>query len=186
MIAGKSDVILSIRGLRTYFPLRRGFFRRTTASVKAVDGVDLEIYRGQTLGLAGESGCGKTTAVRSIVRGVEPTAGEIHFTPENETYDMRSLSTRQLNAVRRHIQYVFQDPYGSLDPRMTVMDIVGEPLVIHRKALFPRRRAPARPYADAWRSCWKWSGLAATTSTAILTHSAAGRGSGSVLRGYLR
>ena len=134
MLAGKPDTILSVRNLRTYFPLRRGLFRRVVGQLKAVDGVDLDIARGEAFGLAGESGCGKTTTIRSIVRGVEPTEGEIRFTPDQENFDMRALGTRQLNRVRRNIQYVFQDPYGSLDPRMTVMDIVAEPLLIHKVA----------------------------------------------------
>jgi ABC-type oligopeptide transport system ATPase subunit len=103
--------------------------------VKAVDGVSFDVAPGETLGLVGESGSGKTTAARCILRAIDPTAGEVIFRlPDGQSVDLAKLSGRELTSVRPHAQMVFQDPYGSLNPRMTVRDIVGEPLVIHRMA----------------------------------------------------
>ena len=134
-MAGANDTIISIRGLKTWFPIKKGFFRSVVGQLRAVDGVDLDLKRTETLGLAGESGCGKTTVVRSLVRAVEPTEGTLTFyTRDGEAIDIRAQDRAGLNRVRRNMQMVFQDPYGSLDPRMTIMDIVGEPLVIHRIA----------------------------------------------------
>jgi len=126
--------ILSVRDLRKYFPIQKGLFRRTVGHVKAVDGVDLEVLKGETLGLAGESGCGKTTAIRTMVRAHEPTTGEVYYNDGEASVPVFGASPIQMMALRRQIQYVFQDPYGSLDPRMTVRDIVAEPLAIHREA----------------------------------------------------
>ena len=119
--------LLSVTGLRTHFPIRRGLLRRTVGAVRAVDGVDLSIDRGRTLGLVGESGCGKTTVGRSILRLVEPTAGSVHL----DGIDVRASGGRALRSLRRRMQIVFQDPYGSLNPRMTVRGILEEGLVIH-------------------------------------------------------
>ena len=114
--------LLQVRGLRTWFPIQRGIFRRVVGNVRAVDGVDLEIEAGRTLALVGESGCGKTTVGRSILRLIEPDAGEILF----QGRDLLRLAPDELRATRRHLQMIFQDPMTSLDPRMRVRDIVAE------------------------------------------------------------
>ncbi len=118
----RGEVLLRVEGLRTWFPIRKGLFRRTVGQVRAVDGVDLEIRRGETLALVGESGCGKTTVGRSLLRLVEPTAGEIWY----DGVDLAQLSRAALRPYRRAIQIVFQDPLASLDPRMRVRDAVAE------------------------------------------------------------
>ena len=124
------EPLLSVRGLKVYFPIHKGVFSRVVAHVRAVDGVSFEIHRGRTLGLVGESGCGKTTTGRNILRLVPPTAGEIHF----DGIDLLQLTRGQLRGVRRHLQIVFQDPVSSLNPRMSVGAIVAEPLQVHRLA----------------------------------------------------
>ena len=128
--------LLDVRGLKKYFPIEKGFLRKVKGSVKAVDDVNLYINRGETLGLVGESGCGKTTLGRCVLRAIEPTAGEIYvdFGEQGQMVNLMELEKRELRAVRRHMQMIFQDPYSSLDPRMTVLDIVGEPLVLNRLA----------------------------------------------------
>ncbi|MDB6170273.1 MAG: hypothetical protein JWM88_3137 [Verrucomicrobia bacterium] len=128
--------LLSVRGLTKHFPgLSRGLRPRTMPVVKAVDDVSFDLAAGETLGLVGESGSGKTTAARCILRALDPTAGEILFRlPDGRTVDLAALSDRELKPVRPHAQMVFQDPFSSLNPRMTVGAIVGEPLVIHRLA----------------------------------------------------
>jgi oligopeptide/dipeptide ABC transporter ATP-binding protein len=119
--------LLEVRGLKKHFPVRRGLLGRTGACVKAVDGVDFVIHEGETLGLIGESGCGKTTTSRLILRQETPTAGTILF----EGRDVTGLQGAELLAYRRQVQVVFQDPFSSLSPRMRVRDIVAEPLEIH-------------------------------------------------------
>ncbi|MFG2223744.1 ABC transporter ATP-binding protein [Streptomyces sp. NPDC048644] len=126
--AARGEAILEIRDLAKYFPLHRGvLFKKQVGAVKAVDGVSFDLYKGETLGIVGESGCGKSTVARMLVGLERPTAGQIRYQGE----DIIKLSGRALKAVRRNIQMVFQDPYTSLNPRMTVGDIIGEPYEIH-------------------------------------------------------
>ena len=125
--AEPADVLLKARGVKKHFPVRKGFLQRTVGHLQAVDGVDLDVFRGETVGLVGESGCGKSTLGRTLLRLLEPTAGEIEF----DGVDVRRLGGSDLKAMRRHMQIVFQDSVGSLDPRMKVSDLVGEGLLIH-------------------------------------------------------
>ena len=122
-----NDNILDIQGLKMYFPVTRGLLRKKIADVKAVDGVTFRLKRGETLGLVGESGCGKTTIGRCVLRLYQPSAGHIFF----EGNDITQLSADEIRQVRRKIAIIFQDPYSSLDPRMSAGGIVGEPLKIH-------------------------------------------------------
>ncbi len=121
--------MLRVEGVRKYFPIEKGLFRRVVGHVKAVDDVELELREGETLGLVGESGCGKTTLGRCIVRAIEPTEGRILLRLEGEEMtDLLQLGKKELRAQRRHMQMIFQDPYSSLDPRKTVFDIIAQPL----------------------------------------------------------
>jgi oligopeptide/dipeptide ABC transporter ATP-binding protein len=120
--------LLTVHHLKKYFPVRSGLFSRGSAWVKAVDDISFEVYKGETLGLVGESGCGKTTTGRAILRLLEPTDGKVYF----EGQDISNLQGPELRALRRQIQIIFQDPYSSLNPRMTVGNIVGEALKVHR------------------------------------------------------
>ena len=127
--------LVAVEGLKTHFPIRRGLLRRVVGHVQAVDGVNFTIGKRRTLGLVGESGCGKTTVGRSILRLVEPTGGSVRFGGE----DILRKRGAELRALRRRMQIVFQDPYGSLNPRMTVRAILEEGLVIHRMGTGPER-----------------------------------------------
>ena len=124
------EPLLVVKDLKKYFPVKRGLWFGERADVRAVDGVSFAIGRGETLGLVGESGCGKSTTARLVLRLLEPTAGEVYFgkTP------VFKANRKEMHQLRRKMQIVFQDPYSSLDPRMSVKDIVGEGLVIHRLA----------------------------------------------------
>jgi peptide/nickel transport system ATP-binding protein len=127
------DKLLEVKDLKVHFPITRGLFRRLVGHVKAVDGVSFDIYPGETLGLVGESGCGKTTVGRTIMRIYNPTSGNIvyHRTPKVST-DLAEMTThKQLKSFRKEIRMVFQDPHSSLNPRMTVLEIVGEPLKLY-------------------------------------------------------
>lgn len=119
--------IVEVNDLKVHFPIRAGIFKSVKGTVKAVDGVDFEVRRGETLGLVGESGCGKSTIGRAMIRLREPTSGTVRF----DGVDLGSLSPEALRKMRRRMQIIFQDPYGSLDPRMTVGSIVAEPLETH-------------------------------------------------------
>jgi len=127
--AKTNDYLLKVDNLKTYFPIRKGLLRQTAGYVKAVDDVSLAIRRGQTLGLVGESGCGKTTVARSIVRLVPATAGKVVF----EQTDVLSAGRARLREIRRQISLIFQDPVGSLNPRETIGNIISEPLKVRRK-----------------------------------------------------
>ena len=123
--------LIQVRGLKKYFPITQGILvQRKVADVKAVDGLDFEIQRGETLGLVGESGCGKSTTGRAILQLYRPTAGEVFF----DGKDLAKLQGESLRKMRRNMQMIFQDPYASLNPRMTVGDIIGEPLEVHNIA----------------------------------------------------
>ncbi len=123
------EPLLEVKDLKKYFPIRRGFFKRVVGQVKAVDGVSFYIHEGETLGLVGESGCGKTTAGRSILRAIEPSSGEILFNdPQMGKINMAALDKNELIRARRNMRMIFQDPYASLNPRMTLLEIVGAPL----------------------------------------------------------
>ena len=124
---GVAQSLLRIRNLKKYFPVRSGLFSRETGHVHAVDDVSFDITEGETLGLVGESGCGKSTTGRAILRLIEPTSGEIWFRDRNVT----ELDERSMRHLRKEIQMIFQDPYSSLDPRMTVGSIIGEALLVH-------------------------------------------------------
>ena len=124
--------LLEVRRLRKFFPIQKGFGRRVIGQVRAVDDVSFAIPEGQTLALVGESGCGKTTTSRCVLRALAPTGGEILFrTSEGRVMDLAPLSRRELRPLRPQIQMIFQDPFGSLNPRMTLFDNVGEPLLVN-------------------------------------------------------
>jgi oligopeptide/dipeptide ABC transporter ATP-binding protein len=126
------EIILKVKNLKQHFPIRQGFFQRVVGHIKAVDGVSFFIREEEVLGLVGESGCGKTTLGRTILRLYDPTAGEIWFrTHQGDWVDLAQLSHRAVKPLRREMRMIFQDPFSSLNPRFTVKDIIGEPLIIH-------------------------------------------------------
>jgi len=136
--AKNNDYLLEVKGLKKYFPIQKGLLRRTVGYVKAVDDVSFFVREGETLGLVGESGCGKSTAGRTIIHLYEPTAGEVWFNSrilssdgKRQRVNLLDLPANQLKAIRREISMIFQDPINSLNPRMTVSDIVAEPMMIH-------------------------------------------------------
>ena len=122
--------LLEVTDLEKHFPIRQGFLKKEVGQIRAVDGVNFHIKDGETLGVVGESGCGKTTTARCILRAVDPTGGEILFrTQEGEVVDIASMRGSELKKIRSDIQMIFQDPFSSLNPRMTLLDTIGEPLL---------------------------------------------------------
>lgn len=153
----KDSTLLEVKNLRKYFPVRKGILRKVVAHVKAVDDINLFIKEGETLGLVGESGCGKTTAGRTILSLIEPTSGKILFhskklaspkEPE-KVVDIATASSKMLKTLRCEMQIIFQDPYSSLNPRMTVADIVGEGMLIHRSTSRSEREDRVRELLQA-------------------------------------
>ncbi|ACE05647.1 hypothetical protein Aasi_0211 [Candidatus Amoebophilus asiaticus 5a2] len=127
MLASENEILLEVKNLSKYFPIRGGILNKPVGAVHAVDNVSFSIKRGETLGLVGESGCGKSTLGKTLLRLIEPSAGQIIF----DGVDITQLNTRDMRAIRQKIQLIFQDPYASLNPRMTVNAILTEPLKIH-------------------------------------------------------
>jgi oligopeptide/dipeptide ABC transporter ATP-binding protein len=143
-----ATALLEVRDLKKYFPVQRGLWRRTVGHVKAVDGVSFDLRAGETLGLVGESGCGKTTTGRLILRAIQPTEGQVRLRHEQTMVDLTRLSRGQLKPYRKDMQVIFQDPFSSLSPRMTVFEIVSEPLEIHRIGDADERRARVHDLLD--------------------------------------
>jgi oligopeptide/dipeptide ABC transporter ATP-binding protein len=145
----KAPTLLQVKDLKKYFPIRKGFFRQVVGHVRAVDGVNFFIREGETLGLVGESGCGKTTTGRLILRAYEPTAGEVWFRQNGSMVNVFEAPKSNLKVLRREMQIIFQDPFSSLNPRMTVMDIVSEPLRIHGIAKGAELKSQVRELLEA-------------------------------------
>ena len=130
--AAPETPFLEVKNLVKWFPIQKGFLKRTVGHVRAVDDVSFNVMPGETMGLVGESGCGKTTTSRCILRAINPTSGQVLFASEERgIVDVTELPRQQLRELRREMQMIFQDPFGSLNPRMTLLDIVGEPLLVH-------------------------------------------------------
>jgi oligopeptide/dipeptide ABC transporter ATP-binding protein len=136
-----SKPLLEVKNLKKFFPIRKGILRSVVGHVRAVDDVSFSIRRGETLSLVGESGCGKTTTSRCILRALNPTSGEINFhSNNNQVLNVAKLSKRELRPLRRQMQMIFQDPYSSLNPRMTIFEIIGEPLLVSGMSNVEQRR----------------------------------------------
>jgi oligopeptide/dipeptide ABC transporter ATP-binding protein len=143
-----STSVLEVGELKKHFPIRKGFLRRQVGAVRAVDGVSFAIAKGETLALVGESGCGKTTVARCILRAMAPSSGSISFTVDGATHDLAGLPRRALRPLRRHVQMIFQDPYASLNPRMVVSEIVAEPLLLNNYGDAAKRQARVAELLD--------------------------------------
>ncbi len=131
-IHADDQIVLQVNNLKKYFPIEQGFLRRNHGVVKAVDDISFSIRQGETVSLVGESGCGKTTTSRCVVRAIDPTSGEILYrTPEGAVVDLATMTQSQIRPLRRGLQMVFQDPFSSLNPRMTIYEIISEPLRVH-------------------------------------------------------
>ena len=138
------EPLLQVRGLTKYFPITRGMLNRVVGQVRAVDGVDFDLMRGECLGLVGESGSGKTTVGRTILRAMAPTGGEVLFRDGESAVDLAKADRHALYGLRRNMQMIFQDPYSSLNPRMTVREIIAEPLEVHHIGTRGERDARVR------------------------------------------
>ena len=124
--------LLEVKNLKKFFPIQKGFLRRTVGHVRAVDDVSFSIKQGETLSLVGESGCGKTTTVRCILRAIDPDGGQVLFrTEDGTTVDLAELPLSRIRPLRRNIQMIFQDPFSSLNPRMTIFELISEPLLVN-------------------------------------------------------
>ncbi|MEJ6951170.1 ABC transporter ATP-binding protein [Natronospora cellulosivora (SeqCode)] len=136
----EDNIILKVENLKKYFPIKQGFMRREVGQVKAVDDISFYIKEGETVGLVGESGCGKSTTGHCLLKLKDASAGSIHFKQNGEMIDMLSVDKDQLKDIRKDIQMIFQDPNASLSPRMTIQDIIAEPLVVHKIGSKKERR----------------------------------------------